>query len=161
MKHIRLIIIALILAPLAMCAQSKTSSTKSRSAQSEAAKYPLYNDSEAANLWGMWKRNANFTQENYGRIVDICIVSYDYLTTELQNIKTNYPSQSVRLQKALDLDKGIPSNMANFARTFAVRMQNLAAGGSLSPEVVQKVVVMLKKKKDYMQINHEIYHPSN
>ena len=158
MKTIKLLIIVALLMPLVANAQSSRSA--SSAAQTEDSKYPRYNDSEAAQLWMKWKRNEPFTQSNYARVIDLCDASFEYLADEIQNIIATSTTQTQRNKKALTLDTGITSNMSNFSRTFAIRVQNLAAKGKLNPENTHLVAEMLKKKKRYMELNQQMYHPN-
>lgn len=160
MKILKLLVIAALLLPVSVNAQSNRNVSPAKTAQSEASKYPRYSDSEAATLWMKWKRNETFSQDNYARVVDLCDASFEYLAGEIQEIITTTPSQAQRKEKALQLDMGITSNMSNFARAFAVRMQNLAAKGQLTPENTHLVAEMLVKKKKYMELNQKLYHPN-
>lgn len=160
MKTIKTLALVILLLPLFASAQSKSGGKSSKpSTEYVAANYPLYNDAEAAKLWKMWIQKATFTQEDYARVIALSDASFYYLSIELQKIIDTTPSPSKRVEKALELDKGVTSNMANFARTFAMRMQTLGLQGGLSEENMAKVVEMLNKKQVYRALNQEVYHP--
>lgn len=161
MKTIKSLVLVLLLLPMVASAQIKSSGKSiAGGVEYEVGKYPLYDDKEAAKLWKMWIKKAAFTQDDYARVIALSDASFYYLTIELQNIISTTSSAKIRTQKALELDKGITSNMANFARTFANRMQNLGAQGGLSDENMIKLVELLNKKQVYRQLNQEVYHPS-
>lgn len=165
MKNIKCLAIALMLLPLAASAQKSTqlahaTRTAAVSTSSEAAKYPLYNDAEAAKLWRMWIKKTPFSQADYERVIALSDASFSYLTIELQEICNRTSSPTKRVELATDLDKGITSNMANFARTFALRLQKLYEQGALSEENMVSFMAMFQKKQIYRQINQEVYHPS-
>lgn len=160
MKILKLLVIAALLMPVSINAQTKRKAATTQTAQSEASKYPRYSDTEAAVLWKKWKNNETFSQDNYARVVDLCDASFEYLAVEIQHIISTATSPSRLKEEALKLDMGITSNMSNFARAFAVRMQNLAAQGQLTPENTHLVAEMLVKKKKYMELNHKLYHPN-
>lgn len=164
MKTIKYLAIALMLMPFAASAQKTVQKTKSTEATattagSEAAKYPLYDDAEAATLWKKWIKKTPFTQSDYERVIALSDASFYYLTIELQEICEKTSSPTKRVELATELDKGITSNMANFARTFSLRLQKLADQGGLSEENMASLVVMVEKKQIYRQINQEVYHP--
>lgn len=164
MKLLKLLLIAALLMPLSVDAQTRRNASRAKSTstetQSEASKYPRYSDSEAAELWKKWKRNDTFSQANYARVIDLCDASFEYLAAEIEIIIATSSTQAQREKKALALDMGITSNMSNFARAFAIRMQNLAAKGQLTPENTNAVAQMLRKKKNYMELNQKMYHPN-
>lgn len=160
MKTLKLIIFGLLLIPFCAGAQSKAKSSKTPIYDNVESKYPLYNDKEAAELWAKWKTHGELTQDNYSRIIDLCDASFTYLSQEIEIILQSTSSMSHRTKKASDLDMGITSNMSNFARTMALRMQKLGASGDLTPENQVKVVAMLQKKKTYMDLNQALYHPN-
>lgn len=159
MKTFKSLAVVLLLLPMVASAQTKSGGKTSSAIGYVAEKYPLYDDAEAAKLWKMWIKKATFTQEDYARVIALSDASFAYLTTELQEIINTTSSPSKRVEKALELDKGITSNMANFARTFAMRMQNLGAQGGLSNENMIMLVEMLNKKQIYRVVNQEVYHP--
>lgn len=163
MKALKCLAIALMLLPFTAAAQ-KTSQTAKKTAvvstSSEAAKYPLYDDVEAAKLWKMWIKKTPFSQADYERVIALSDASFSYLTVELQEICNRTSSPTKRVQLATDLDKGITSNMANFARTFALRLQKLYEQGELSQENMISFMTMFEKKQVYRRINQEVYHPS-
>ncbi len=135
MKTIKSLVLASLLLPLVAGAQTKSSGKRvAGGVEYVAAKYPLYDDAEAAKLWKMWIKKATFTQEDYARVIALSDASFEYLTMELQNIMATTVSPKKRVEMAIELDKGVTSNMANFARTFANRMQNIGAQGGLSDE---------------------------
>ena len=160
MKTSKSLVLVLLLLPLVAGAQTKSGEKRiAGGVEYVASKYPLYDDAEAAKLWKMWIKKATFTQEDYARIIALSDASFTYLTAELQNIINTTSSPSKRVEKATELDKGVTSNMANFARTFAMRMQNLGAQGGLSDENMINLVEMLNKKQVYRVVNQEVYHP--
>lgn len=164
MKAIKYLAIALVLLPFAASAQTSSKSSKATktvavSTSNEAAKYPLYDDVEAAKLWKMWIKKVPFSQTDYQRVIALSDASFSYLTVELQDICNKTASPTKRVELATDLDKGITSNMANFARTFALRLQKLYEQGALSEENMASFMVMYEKKQTYRHINQEVYHP--
>lgn len=164
MKPIKILAFSFLFLPLAASAQSKGGQASSAKPKTAAVttvntKYPLYSDEEAAKLWQMWLKKATFTQNDYMRVIELCDASFYYLTIELQNIIDTTTSQKKRNEMALQLDMGITSNMANFARTFALRMQTLGQQGALAQENMTKLVEMLTKKKKYRETNQEVFHP--
>lgn len=164
MKTVKCLAIAIMLLPFAASAQKSSKATKATntaavSTNSEAAKYPLYDDVEAAKLWKMWIKKTPFSQADYQRVIALSDASFYYLTIELQEICNKTSSPTKRVQLATDLDKGITSNMANFARTFALRLQKLYEQGALSEENMASFMVMYEKKQTYRQVNQEVYHP--
>ncbi len=161
MKTIRSLVLVILLLPLVAGAQTKSSGKRvAGGVEYVATKYPLYDDTEAAKLWKMWIKKAPFTQEDYARVIALSDASFEYLTMELQNIMATTVSPSKRVEMAIELDKGVTSNMANFARTFANRMQNIGAQGGLSDDNMHNLIVMLNKKQVYRAVNQEVYHPS-
>lgn len=160
MKTIKTLALVLLLCPLLASAQTKSGSASSKLSTAYVAEnYPLYNDAEAAKLWKMWIKKDQFTQEDYARVIALSDASFNYLTIELQKIIETAETPAQRVEMALELDKGVTSNMANFARTFALRMQNLAVAGELSEENMTTLVDMLAKKQVYREVFQEVYHP--
>lgn len=160
MKTSKTLVLVLLMLPLIAGAQIKSGEKRiAGGVEYVASKYPLYDDTEAAKLWKMWIKKATFTQDDYARVIALSDASFAYLTVELQEIINTTASPTKRVQMATDLDKGVTSNMANFARTFSVRLQNLAAQGGLSDENMVKLTDMLSKKKVYRELNQEVYHP--
>lgn len=157
MKTLKLIVILLMMVPMMGVAQKSKSGKKAKTEQT-VNKYPLFNETEAANIWKRWRSVTPFSQEEYGRALDICIISLDYLNTELQNIVDNNPSQATRKKLATDLDQGQTSEMALFLRTFSNRFQNLSYEGQLSEENRIKTQQVIEKKAEYRKLNDLIYH---
>lgn len=119
-------------------------------------KYPKFNSPMAVTLWKMMRRSDTFTQSDISNAIELCIVAYDYLTQEYEEILGHNYSEAKRRDCLVDLDNGKGSEIMNFSNTFSRRLNKLP---DLSEENISRLQMMNEKKAQTHQLLNRVINP--
>lgn len=119
-------------------------------------KYPKFNSPMAVTLWKMMRRSDTFTQSDISNAIELCIVAYDYLTQEYQEILGHNYSEAKRRDCLVDLDNGKGSEIMNFTNTFSRRLNKLS---DLSEANLSRLQMMNEKKAQNHELLNKVVNP--
>lgn len=119
-------------------------------------KYPKFNSPMAVSLWKMMRRSDTFTQSDISNAIDLCIVAYEYLSQEYEEILDHNYTEAKRRDCLIDLDNGKGSEIMNFSNTFSRRLNKLP---ELNEANLSRLQTMNDKKERSRQLLNKVLEP--
>lgn len=119
-------------------------------------KYPKFNSPMAVSLWKMMRHSDTFTQSDISNAIDLCIVAYEYLSEEYEDILGHNYTEQKRRDCLVDLDNGKGSEIMNFSNTFSRRLNKIA---DLSEANMNRLQMMNDKKEQSRQLLNKVLEP--